>query len=75
MDNIDFEAYGKKCYLQNEIYRLEGKKAGLKNELLKSLNEPMNALLFEKIANKILKTLKEIERLKNELEAINFIKD
>ncbi|MDL0089956.1 hypothetical protein [Campylobacter gastrosuis] len=73
MDNIDFEAYGKKCYLQNEIYRLEGKKAGLKNELLKSLNEPMNALFFEKIANKMLKTLKEIERLKNELEAINFL--
>lgn len=64
--NIDFYKYGIKAYKKDRLAELKSRKHRLKDELLRSLNEPMNKRLFKQISDDMVLVLSDIEEIKKE---------
>ena len=64
--NIDFYKYGIEAYKKDKIAELNGRKHRLKDELLRSLNEPMDKRLFKQISDDMVIVLSDIEEIEKE---------
>lgn len=64
--NIDFYKYGIEAYKKDRLAELKSRKHRLKDELLRSLNEPMNKRLFKQISDDMALVLSDIEEIEKE---------
>lgn len=64
--NIDFYKYGIEAYKKDRLAELKSRKHRLKDELLRSLNEPMNKRLFKQISDDMALVLSNIEEIEKE---------
>ena len=64
--NIDFYKYGIEAYKKDRLAELKSRKHRLKDELLRSLNEPINKRLFKQISDDMVIVLSNIEEIEKE---------
>lgn len=64
--NIDFYKYGIEAYKKDRLAELKSRKHRLKDELLRSINEPMNKRLFKQISDDMALVLSDIEEIEKE---------
>mgnify|MGYP000429233278 FL=1 len=64
--NIDFYKYSIEAYKKDRLAELKSRKHRLKDELLRSLNEPMNKRLFKQISDDMVLVLSDIEEIEKE---------